>query len=83
MVQCMMGVSGVGSQRQHSLEDGCVACHLVQLGYSGRLFQQLFQWTHCIVRHMEGYSSSSRRLVQLRQHDDTTTDNTMTQHDTA
>jgi len=39
MAQCMAGVSGVGNQRQHSPEDGCVACNLVQLGYSCRLFQ--------------------------------------------
>ena len=66
MAQCMMGVWGGGSLQQHSLVDGCVACHLVQLGYLDRLFQRLFLLIHCTVRHMGGYSSFSRRLVHLR-----------------
>ena len=63
MAQYMAEVWGGGSQRQHSLEDGCAAYCSVQLGYSGRLSQWLFQWTHCTAPHMEGYSSSSRRRV--------------------
>ena len=65
MAQCMTGVWGGGSQRHHSLVDGYVACHLDQLGHPGRLFQWLFQWTHCKGQHMERYSSFSRRLVLL------------------